>query len=102
MLRHHAAAEDAVGSMVRRADDLHFANTDDAAAHAVDPQGGRRRRGRGHDASRLDVAGGAGFSRGNVIERCHRDALGARYHPLPAAAQAVFAGRVALGLGPVG
>ena len=49
----------------------------------------------------LDVAGGTGFSRGNVIERCHRDALGARYHPLPAAAQAVFAGRVALGLAPV-
>ena len=101
MLRHRAAAEDAVESMVLRADDLHFANTDETAAHAVTRKALAADAVEATTRAALDVAGGTGFSRGNVIERCHRDALGARYHPLPAAAQAVFAGRVALGLAPV-
>lgn len=100
MLRHHATAEDAVASMVRRADDLHFANTDDVAAHAVTRKAVAADAVEATTRAALDVAGGAGFSRSSVIERCHRDALGARYHPLPAAAQAQFAGRVALGLDP--
>lgn len=46
----------------------------------------------------LEVAGGAGFYRGLGLERLFRDAQAARYHPLQEKPQAIFAGRVALGL----
>lgn len=100
MLDHHAAAEDAVAAMVAHADDLWFANTDDAAAFALTRKTAAATAVEATTRAALDVAGGAGYRRG-VLERCHRDALGARYHPLPAAAQRTFTGRVALGLDPV-
>ena len=102
MLDHHAVAEDALDAMVRRADDLRFANTDDIAAHALTRKTIVADAVEATTRAALDVAGGAGFSRTSPLERCHRDALGARYHPLPAATQVAFTGRVALGLDPVG
>jgi alkylation response protein AidB-like acyl-CoA dehydrogenase len=46
----------------------------------------------------MNLAGGAGFFRGNGLERLFRDAQGARYHPLPEHQQRAFTGRVALGM----
>jgi len=101
MLDHRAAAEDAVAAMIARADDLWFPNTDDVGAFALTRKAAAARAVEATTRAALDVAGGLGYSRG-VIERCHRDALGARYHPLPETAQVAFTGRVALGLDPVG
>ena len=46
----------------------------------------------------LELAGGAGFYRNNGLERCFRDIQGARFHPLQAGPQALYAGATALGL----
>jgi alkylation response protein AidB-like acyl-CoA dehydrogenase len=46
----------------------------------------------------MEAAGGAGFFRDNGLERCFRDAQGARYHPMQASQQAEYAGAMALGL----
>jgi acyl-CoA dehydrogenase len=100
MLGHLAAAEDAVAAMVGRAEDLWFANTDDIAAFALTRKTAAADGVEATTRAALDLAGGAGYRRG-TLERCHRDALGARYHPLPRAAQVEFTGRVALGLTPV-
>ena len=48
----------------------------------------------------LETGGGRAFSTSSGIERLHRDAHGALYHPLPAHQQEQFSGRVALGLEP--
>jgi acyl-CoA dehydrogenase len=53
----------------------------------------------------LEVAGAAGFMRGQPVERLFRDIQGARFHPITTRPQRDFAGRVALGLeldGPIG
>ncbi|MFN0191795.1 MAG: acyl-CoA dehydrogenase family protein [Aestuariivirga sp.] len=46
----------------------------------------------------MDAAGGAAFFRDKGLERCFRDAQGARYHPMQASQQAEYAGAMALGL----
>jgi hypothetical protein len=46
----------------------------------------------------MELAGGAGFYRGNGLERRFRDIQGARYHPLQAGPQARYAGAMALGV----
>ena len=46
----------------------------------------------------MELAGGAGFYRALGLERLFRDAQAARYHPLQEKPQAVFSGRVALGV----
>lgn len=46
----------------------------------------------------MEAAGGAGFYRNRGLERRFRDIQGARYHPMQPAAQAAYAGRMALGL----
>ncbi len=96
------SARDAVAAMVATNDDLRFDNTlslADAmltrktiAAEAVT------------DTVRLalEVGGGAAYGRAAGIERLFRDAHGALYHPLPAARQERFSGRLALGLDPLG
>jgi alkylation response protein AidB-like acyl-CoA dehydrogenase len=45
----------------------------------------------------MEVAGGAGFYRKNLIERAFRDVQAARFHPLREKQQLDFSGRVALG-----
>ena len=50
----------------------------------------------------MEVAGGGGFFRKTGLERLLRDAHGARYHPLGEKPQQRFAGRLALGLEPIG
>lgn len=46
----------------------------------------------------MEAAGGAGFFRGNALERMFRDVQAARYHPLPEKEQTRLTGRVLLGL----
>ena len=46
----------------------------------------------------MDVAGGAAYSRGSVIERCYRDIRAAKFHPLTPEVTLLHAGRLALGL----
>jgi acyl-CoA dehydrogenase len=46
----------------------------------------------------VDVVGGRAFYRALGLERLFRDVQGARFHPLQAKPQSVFAGRVALGV----
>lgn len=45
----------------------------------------------------MELAGGAGFFRAKGLERRFRDVQGARYHPMQPAAQARYAGAMALG-----
>ena len=67
----------------------------------VVPQDRRGRCGDRHGALALEVGGGAAYSRSSGIERLFRDVHGALYHPLPAAQQESFTGRLALGLDPI-
>ncbi len=46
----------------------------------------------------MDVAGGAAFYRGSVIERCYRDMRAVKFHPFTLEQTLVHAGRLALGL----
>src|SRR5215211_8597131 len=46
----------------------------------------------------MEAAGGAGFYRAQGLERRFRDIQAARYHPLQAGPQALYAGSMALGL----
>ena len=46
----------------------------------------------------MELAGGAGFYRATGLERRFRDIQAARYHPLQAGPQALYAGSMALGL----
>lgn len=46
----------------------------------------------------MDVAGGAAFSKGSVVERCYRDIRAIKCHPLSMEKTLVHAGRVALGV----
>lgn len=46
----------------------------------------------------MEVAGGAAFFKGSVIERCYRDVRAAKLHPLTPEQTLVHGGRLALGL----
>jgi alkylation response protein AidB-like acyl-CoA dehydrogenase len=45
----------------------------------------------------MEVAGGASFSRGSVVERCYRDIRAIKFHPFSPEMTLVHAGAVALG-----
>jgi alkylation response protein AidB-like acyl-CoA dehydrogenase len=46
----------------------------------------------------MEAAGGNAFYRDNMLERHFRDVQGSRYHPMQQGQQAIYAGRVAMGL----
>jgi alkylation response protein AidB-like acyl-CoA dehydrogenase len=46
----------------------------------------------------MEVGGGNAFFKGSTIERAYRDIRGVRFHPLPAEATLLHAGRLTLGL----
>jgi hypothetical protein len=46
----------------------------------------------------MEVAGGASFFKGSVIERCYRDIRAAKFHPIRPELTLVHTGRLALGL----
>ena len=49
----------------------------------------------------VEATGGRGFFRGFPLERMLRDVHAAPYHPLPEKKQALFSGRLAMGLDPI-
>lgn len=101
MLNRLHTAQDAVATMITISDDLRFANTTEHAAEVLS------RKTTAADAAidtvrlAMEAAGGAGYSTASGIERLYRDVHGSLYHPLPAAKQELFTGRLALGLDPV-
>ena len=102
MLNQLHTAQDGLAAMVALADDLRFPNTDELASAVLS------RKTVVADAAiatvrlAMETVGGAGYSRSTGLERLYRDVHGALYHPLPAARQEAFTGRVAFGLSPVG
>jgi acyl-CoA dehydrogenase len=96
-----AAAEDAVRWTIDAGADLRFDN-DLAHAAAV-----LARKANAADAVidtvrlALEAGGGGAYATSSGIGRLLRDVHGVLYHPLPAARQEEFTGRVALGLDPV-
>ncbi|KAA0253393.1 acyl-CoA dehydrogenase [Acidobacteria bacterium ACD] len=101
MVNAHTTADDLIAAMFRDSDDLRFANTDGHAARTL------ARKTVASDALvqtvrlALEVAGGAGYSRGSDLERLYRDVHGCLFHPLPRAKQTLFTGRVLAGLSPI-
>ena len=102
MLNQLTVTRDAVRAMIDASDGLRFDNTLEHAASSL------TRKTIAADAVlavvrlAMEVGGGAAYGVGAGIERLVRDAHGALYHPLPAAQQERFTGRVALGLDPLG
>ena len=46
----------------------------------------------------MEVAGGPGYFKGSVIERCYRDIRAVKFHPMTPERSLIHAGRLALGL----
>ena len=46
----------------------------------------------------MEVAGGAAYFKGSIIERAYRDIRAAKFHPLTPELSLLHAGRLALGL----
>jgi len=93
-------ARDTVRAMIDAADDLRFDNTLDHASLSLTRKTNAAEAVVDVVRLAMEVSGGHGFGRGSGIERLFRDAHGAAYHPLPAAQQELFSGRVALGMLP--
>jgi acyl-CoA dehydrogenase len=102
MLNRLHVAQDSVSTMIALSDDLRFANTIELASAVLS------RKTSAADAVidtvrlAMEASGGAGYSVSGGIERLYRDVHGSLYHPLPAAKQEPFTGRLALGLDPLG
>jgi acyl-CoA dehydrogenase len=100
MLSRLSVARSLVGTMIASADDLRFDNTLEHASVTL------ARKTAAADACidtvrvALEIGGGQAFATSSGIERLYRDVHGALCHPLPAAQQERFTGRVALGLTP--
>jgi alkylation response protein AidB-like acyl-CoA dehydrogenase len=102
MLNRLSAARDAVRTMIDLSADLRFDNEEAHSAAVLS------RKTNAADAAidtvrlALETGGGAAYASGSGIGRLLRDVHAAPYHPLPAAQQERFSGRVALGLDPLG
>jgi acyl-CoA dehydrogenase len=94
-------ARDAVAAMIAASNDLHFDNTPELASSMLTRKTNAAEACIDTARLALEVTGGAGFARSSGIERLYRDVHGALYHPLPAAQQERFSGRVTLGLDPI-
>ncbi len=102
MLSRLATVQDTVGAMVAMSDDLQFANTDQHASAVLMRKTAAAEAAIDTVRLAMDVAGGVGYLTATGLERLYRDVHGVLYHPLPAAKQEPFCGRVALGLDPIG
>lgn len=102
MLNRLTVARDTVRAMIDAGDDLRFDNTIEHTATTL------TRKTIATDAAidtvrlAMEVGGGAAYASAGGIERLFRDVHGALYHPLTAAQQERFTGRLALGLDPLG
>jgi alkylation response protein AidB-like acyl-CoA dehydrogenase len=95
-------ARDTVRAMIDAADDLHFDNTLDHATLSLTRKTNATEAVVDTVRLAMEACGGQGFSRTAGLERLYRDVHGSWHHPLPAAQQELFSGRVALGLDPAG
>ena len=102
MLNSFATAHDAVRAMVSASENLTFDGTDDHSAFVLTRKTVAAEAMIETARRAVDVVGGAGYSRGNELERLFRDIHGCQFHPLPAGKQIQFTGRLALGLDPLG
>jgi alkylation response protein AidB-like acyl-CoA dehydrogenase len=100
MLSRLSVARSLVGSMVADADDLRFDNSLDHASTTLARKTAAADACIGTVRGALEIGGGQAFTTDAGIERLYRDVHGALFHPLPAAQQEQFTGRVALGLAP--
>jgi len=102
MMTAHTALADVVDAMIIESQDLHFEGSDELSSRVL------ARKSVATDAvidcARLGIeaTGGMGFMRSSPLERLYRDAHGSLFHPLPAAKQLRFSGRVGVGLTPHG
>lgn len=97
----HTIATDVVHAMFVDSDDLHFANTDEHAAHTLSRKTVAAEAMITAVRLALEAVGGSAYSRRSPIERLYRDIHGVLFHPLPRARQTEFTGRVMVGLSPV-
>lgn len=98
----HTAAADLIAAMVRDADELHFANTDEHASRTLSRKTVATTMLMETVRLTVELVGGSSYSRGSELERLWRDVQGAQFHPLSRTKQLPFAGRVAIGLTPIG
>lgn len=101
MLNRLTVARDAVAAMIALAGDLDFEPTAEHAAAVLTRKAIAAEAVLDTTRTALEAGGGTAFGVAAGIERLHRDAHGALYHPLPADRQERFCGRLALGLDPV-
>lgn len=100
MLNQRTLARDTVRAMIETSANLSFDNSLDVAASMM------TRKTIATDAcvatvrTAMDIGGGAAYATWTGIERLFRDVHGALYHPLAAAQQERFTGRLAMGLNP--
>jgi alkylation response protein AidB-like acyl-CoA dehydrogenase len=101
MLSRLHTAQDAVHTMIALSGDLRFDSTVEHAAAVLSRK--RVAAEAAIDTVRLamEAVGGASYLTATGLERLYRDVHGALYHPLPAAKQELFNGRLALGLDPL-
>lgn len=97
MLNRLTAARDAVRAMIDASDDLCFESSVEQASAVFSRKTNATEACLDVMRLALEAGGGASYGRAAGIEALVRDAHGALYHPLPAAQQQRFTGRVALG-----
>lgn len=94
--------QNAVGAIIETNDDMRFAATVEHSAAVLSNKTVAAEAAIDTVRLAMEAAGGVGYTTGGGIERLYRDVHGILYHPLPAAKQEMFTGRVALGLDPIG
>ena len=102
MLNSLSTAQDAVRMMFDLSDDLRFDNDPDLAAAVLSRKTVAADAAIDTVRTAMEVGGGSAYATSSGIGRLLRDVHGALFHPLPAAEQTRFSGRLALGLAPVG
>ena len=101
MLNQLTVARDTVRAMIEACDDLDFDNTEAHAAATLTRKTNTAEAVLVVARLALEIGGGNAYAIGGGIERLFRDLHGALYHPLPAAQQERFTGRLALGFDPL-
>lgn len=100
MVNSLSAAQDAVRRMIDLSEDLHFDNDLELASAVLSRKTAAAEAAIDTVRTAMEVGGGAAYATSSGIGRLLRDVHGALYHPLPAAEQVRFTGRLALGLAP--
>jgi len=94
-------AQLALDDMVRIADDLNSAPTQETANAILIRKSIAARHVTAAAEKALEATGGAGFFRKTGLERLLRDVHGVQFHPLTEKRQQLFTGRMTMGLDPI-